>query len=382
MLLHAPLLDFLSPATIYTVGDDRNVQDNSLAIFNYLRQTFPDFSFVFACQLGNYTGANLFLEGTTQKALRLHSFMTAGYGESYWVLRLNRRIKNINSGHYFSFTLTLSTLSANKPVHIFSMNEACIDSVVFSAIGAATKTVQVSPDGAISCGGSSSPAGSIAFGAPQFVEIEVFPASSTIKVYVEGNLVLTSTPSNWFPDGLYYAGPCLTIDTTSNGTKDVSIANLFVLDYTGSGKFSSKPSGRLSTILLRPNNIVADGWTNIGGAVDKKAALTDMTANKYNEATYAGTDGSAGNKDTFTLTPDSPLSGLSIDGVLLAPIVRRTSADTLRTISVNGANMKTAEITTKDILFRTIPTVLETAPDGTDWTESSVLGSQFGYQAN
>jgi hypothetical protein len=334
------------------------------------RQVFPSNLLVYyANTYTSYNYCGLFLPAGALGGNCINFYRrTTSLGDGgYMTAQMPLLVVNKTAKHYFAFRVQRDGGAESETLF-------AIDDGFYSTDTAPTATMKVlyvKADGTLSFGGVDSASPALSSGIYTLIEVEIDPVGDIINVYADKNLVITKSASGWFANGLRQLGIMYWNGQGLNSSSSVGIRfdDILCWDYTGTGVFSSYPTGVLKVTATPINSTDSDQWDNIGGAASKLDALIDQNSTgEFNPATYAAAH-TAGKKDTFGVD-GSAITGTPV-AVVCAPVISQSALSSTPFVAVEFEDLTASE--SQDITWQNpggtpgcppIPFHIEQAPSG------------------
>lgn len=252
-------------------------------------------------------------------------------------------------------------------------NAACAGAV--GTISANPNLLTVNESGDLTIGAVTA-VGKLPYDTYAYLEIEIIPSTTTINVYINKTLALTTTAG---PASVTQFGWIAAVDA-SGVDSAIRVDDMIFLDSTGTD-WNARPADIVSFTrvpLLASVGTPAFAPINAGSNV---AAVNKNTlvATSY---TRSGAEDDVG--DLYTLDPSVLTDSQSVLAVILQTFARKTAL-TPRALDVtvsDGTNNANKPFSGLDVTFKGPLTqaVFTKQPDGvTDWTVAAAKALQVGY---
>lgn len=252
-------------------------------------------------------------------------------------------------------------------------NTACTGTV--GTITSNTSLLTVNEAGDLKIGAETA-AGALPYDTYAYLEIEIIPSTTTINVYVNKSLVLTT---NAGPPSVTQLGWIAA--TTGSGTDSaIRVDDICFLDYTGTD-WNARPLDILS--FTRVPLLAAVG-TPAFAPINAGSTLAAVNKNTLDTTSYARSGAEDDVGDLYTLDGSALTDSQTVQAIILQSFVRKTAL-TPRALDLtisDGTNTANKPFSGIDVTFKgpLSQAVFTKQPDGaTDWTVDAARALHVGY---
>lgn len=207
-----------------------------------------------------------------------------------------------------------------------------------------------------------------------YLEIEIIPGTTTINVYVNKSLVLTTNVGPASVTQLGWIAAC------NSGDSAIRVDDICILDSTG----TTWNARSLDILSFTRTALLASVGTPAFSPINAGSTLAAVNKNTLSDTSYARSGAADDVGDLYTLDGSNLTDSQAVQAVILQAFARKTAL-TPRALDMtisDGTNTLNRSFGSLDVTFKGPLTqaVFDKQPDGvTDWTVAAAKALQVGY---